>query len=86
MKKIYEMMFHGRKIVVEIGELAKQADGAVLVRYGDTAVLSTAVAGNIPTSLDYFPLSVTYQEKLYAAGKIPGSFLRREGRETNTRL
>ncbi|OQA78987.1 MAG: Polyribonucleotide nucleotidyltransferase [Tenericutes bacterium ADurb.Bin239] len=82
MKKIYEMMFHGRKIVVETGELAKQADGAVLVRYGDTAVLSTAVAGNIPTSLDYFPLSVTYQEKLYAAGKIPGSFLRREGRET----
>jgi polyribonucleotide nucleotidyltransferase len=82
MKKVYEMMFHGRKIVVETGELAKQADGAVLVRYGDTAVLSTAVAGNNPTNLDYFPLSVAYQEKMYAAGKIPGSFLRREGRET----
>ena len=62
MKKVYEMMFHGRKIVVETGELAKQADGAVLVRYGDTAVLSTAVAGNNPTNLDYFPLSVAYQE------------------------
>lgn len=82
MKQIYEMMFHGRKIVVESGELAKQADGAVLVRYGDTAVLATAVAGNNPKDIDYFPLSVTYQEKLYAIGKIPGSFLRREGRET----
>ncbi len=82
MKQIYEMMFHGRKIVVEVGELAKQADGAVLVRYGDTAVLSTAVAGNSPKDIDYFPLSTTYQEKLYAIGKIPGSFLRREGRET----
>lgn len=81
-KKMYEKMFHGRKIVVETGELAKQADGAVLVRYGDTAVLSTTVAGNNPKDLDYFPLSVTYQEKLYAIGRIPGSFLRREGRET----
>lgn len=82
MKKTYELMFYGRKLVVEIGELAKQADGAVLVRYGDTAVLTTAVAGNTPTTLDYFPLSVAYQEKLYAIGRIPGSFLRREGRET----
>ncbi|HZJ89465.1 MAG TPA: polyribonucleotide nucleotidyltransferase [Bacilli bacterium] len=82
MKKTYELDFYGRKIVVETGELAKQADGAVLVRYGDTAVLTTAVAGNSPTTLDYFPLSVAYQEKLYAIGRIPGSFLRREGRET----
>ena len=82
MKQIYEMMFHGRKLVVETGELAKQADGAVLVRYADTAVLATAVAGNNPKDIDYFPLSVTYQEKHYAIGKIPGSFLRREGRET----
>ncbi len=82
MKKTYELMFYGRKLVVETGELAKQADGAVLVRYGDTAVLTTAVAGNTPTTLDYFPLSVAYIEKLYAIGRIPGSFLRREGRET----
>ncbi len=82
MKQIFEKMFYGRNIVVETGELAKQADGAVLVRYGETAVLSTAVAGNNPKDIDYFPLSVTYQEKLYAIGKIPGSFLRREGRET----
>ncbi len=82
MKQIFEKMFYGRQIVVEAGELAKQADGAVLVRYGETAVLSTAVAGNNPKDIDYFPLSVTYQEKLYAIGKIPGSFLRREGRET----
>lgn len=82
MKNIYELQFHGKKLVVEIGELAKQADGAVLVRLNETVVLSTAVAGNSPKDLDYFPLSVTYQEKLYAIGRIPGSFLRREGRET----
>lgn len=82
-KKIYELQFYGKTLVVEIGELAKQADGAVLVRLNDTAVLSTAVAGGSPKDLDYFPLSVTYQEKLYAIGRIPGSFLRREGRETD---
>ena len=81
-KKIYELDFYGKKLVVEIGEVAKQADGAVLVRLDETAVLSTAVAGNSPKDLDYFPLSVSYQEKLYAIGRIPGSFLRREGRET----
>ncbi len=81
-KKIYELQFHGKTLVVEVGEIAKQADGAVLVRLNDTAVLSTAVAGNSPKDLDYFPLSVSYQEKLYAIGRIPGSFLRREGRET----
>ncbi|MGI6644211.1 MAG: polyribonucleotide nucleotidyltransferase [Bacilli bacterium] len=80
-KKVYEKEFYGKHLRVEIGELAKQADGAVLVRLNDTAVLSTAVAGNTPTTLDYFPLSVSYSEKLYAVGKIPGSFLRREGRE-----
>lgn len=82
-KKIYELQFYGKTLVVEIGELAKQADGAVLVRLNDTAVLSTAVAGGSPKDIDYFPLSVTYQEKLYAIGRIPGSFLRREGRETD---
>lgn len=80
-KKVYELEFYGKHLQVEIGELAKQADGAVLVRLNDTAVLSTAVAGKTPKDLDYFPLSVTYSEKLYAIGKIPGSFLRREGRE-----
>jgi len=82
-KKIYELQFHGKKLVVEVGEIAKQADGAVLVRLDDTVVLSTAVAGNSAKDLDYFPLSVSYQEKLYAVGRIPGSFLRREGRETD---
>ena len=80
MKKIFEMDFEGRKLVVENGEIAKQADGAVLVRYGDTVVLSTACASDLPKDGDFFPLTVTYEEKLYAIGKIPGSFLRREGR------
>lgn len=82
-KKIYELQFHGKTLIVETGEIAKQADGAVLVRLNETAVLSTAVAGNNPKDIDYFPLSVSYQEKLYAAGRIPGSFLRREGKETD---
>ena len=60
-KKIYELQFYGKTLVVEIGELAKQADGAVLVRLNDTAVLSTAVDGGSPKEIDYFPLSVTYQ-------------------------
>ena len=81
-KKIYELQFYGKKLVIETGEVAKQSDGAVIVRLDDTVVLSTAVAGNSPKDLDYFPLSVSYQEKLYAIGRIPGSFLRREGRET----
>ena len=71
-----------RKIVVEIGELAKQANGACLVRYNDTAVLSAAVGSNQAMASDFFPLTVLYQEKLYAAGKIPGGFLKREGRAT----
>lgn len=79
-KKVYEKEFHGRKIVVETGELAKQADGATLVRYGDSAVLTAAVMGKEPSSLDFFPLFVRYREKLYSVGKIPGGFLRREGR------
>lgn len=72
--------FHGRTITVENGEMAKQAGGSVLVRYEDTAVLSVATASNEAKDTDFFPLTVLYQEKMYAAGKIPGGFLRREGR------
>ena len=83
MKKIFELDFRGRKIVVEHGELAKQATGAVLVRYGDTVVLSTAVVSKTANILsDFFPLMVLYQEKLYSVGKIPGGFIKREGRPT----
>jgi len=83
MKKVYELDFRGRKLVVEIGELAKQATGAVLVRYGDTVVLSTVVVSkNANVLSDFFPLMVLYQEKLYSVGKIPGGFIKREGRPT----
>ena len=81
-KHVFEYSHRGRKIVVEIGELAKQANGACLVRYNDTAVLSAAVGSNQAMASDFFPLTVLYQEKLYAAGKIPGGFLKREGRAT----
>ncbi|ALA54884.1 polyribonucleotide nucleotidyltransferase [Shouchella clausii] len=70
----------GRTLSVEVGQLAKQANGAVLVRYGDTAVLSTATASKEPKDLPFFPLTVNYEERLYAAGKIPGGFIKREGR------
>ena len=81
MKKTFETIFRGRKLIVEVGEVAKQADGAVLVRYGDTVVLSTAVVSKTANLLsDFFPLMVLYQEKLYSVGKIPGGFIKREGR------
>ena len=81
MKKTFELYFHGKKIVVEHGELAKQADGAVLVRFNDTVVLSVAVVSKTANLLsDFFPLTVNYQEKLYSVGKIPGGFIKREGR------
>ncbi|MDQ0184778.1 polyribonucleotide nucleotidyltransferase [Cytobacillus kochii] len=79
-KHIYSIDWAGRKLSVEIGQLAKQANGAVLVRYGDTAVLSTATASKEPKNLDFFPLTVNYEERLYAVGKIPGGFIKREGR------
>ncbi len=83
MKKVYELDFRGRKLIVETGELAKQATGAVLVRYGDTVVLSTVVVSkNANVLSDFFPLMVLYQEKLYSVGKIPGGFIKREGRPT----
>lgn len=74
------MDFYGKKIQVEVGEMAKQANGSCLVRYDDTVVLSTACAGKEPKDVDFFPLTVTYEEKLYSVGKIPGGFLKREGR------
>lgn len=81
MKKTFELDFYGRKITIENGEVAKQADGAVLVRYGDTVVLSTVVVSKEARLLsDFFPLMVLYQEKLYSVGKIPGGFIKREGR------
>src|SRR3989442_11032695 len=71
----------GRRISIETGRVAEQANGAVVIRQGDTVVLSTAVMANEPREgIDFFPLTVDYEEKLYAAGKIPGAFLRREGR------
>ncbi len=79
-KRIYETVIGGRTLRVEIGELAKQANAAAMLYYGDSAVLSVAVAKDSASTQDFFPLTVLYQEKLYAAGKIPGGFLRREGR------
>ena len=83
-KKVFELDFRGRKLVIEQGEYAKQADGAVLVIYGDTVILSTAVVSDNANILsDFFPLMVLYQEKLYSVGKIPGGFIKREGRPTD---
>ena len=83
MKKTFELDFRGRKIIVENGELAKQAHGSILVRYGDTVVLSTVVMSkNVNLLADFFPLTVLYNEKLYSVGKIPGGFIKREGRPT----
>ena len=82
MKRTFEYDFRGRKIVVEIGELAKQAASSCLVRYGDTVVLTAVTNGKEPTTGDFFPLMVLYQEKQYSVGKIPGGFIKREGRPT----
>ena len=83
MKKVFKLDFNGRKIVVETGELAKQTNGSVLIRYGDTAVLSVCVMGKTMVSQDFFPLQVLYQERLYSVGKIPGGFIKREGRPSD---
>ena len=83
-KKVFKFNFRGRELVVEHGEVAKQAHGAVLVRYGDTVILSTTVVSNNANLLsDFFPLMVLYNEKLYSVGKIPGGFIKREGRPTD---
>ena len=83
-KKVFKFNFRGRELIVEHGEVAKQAHGAVLVRYGDTVILSTAVVSpNANLLSDFFPLMVLYNEKLYSVGKIPGGFIKREGRPTD---
>ncbi|EEL49779.1 polyribonucleotide nucleotidyltransferase [Bacillus cereus] len=79
-KQVFSIDLAGRQLTIETGQLAKQANGAVLVRYGDTAVLSTATASKEPKNVDFFPLTVNYEERLYAVGKIPGGFIKREGR------
>ncbi|MDF2608426.1 MAG: polynucleotide phosphorylase, partial [Bacillales bacterium] len=80
LKKSYTYELAGKQLVVETGQLAKQASGAVLIRYGDSVVLSTATASKEPKNLSFFPLTVNYEERLYAVGKIPGGFIKREGR------
>ncbi len=79
-KQVFSTKWGGRPLSVEVGQLAKQANGSALVRYGDTVVLATVTASKAPKDLDFFPLTVNYEEKLYSVGKIPGGFLRREGR------
>ena len=79
-KQTFEMTFEGRPLVVEVGQVAKQANGAVVVRYGDTTVLSVAVMSKKMATANFFPLQVNYEEKMYAAGKFPGGFSKRERR------
>ncbi len=82
-KKVFSTEINGKPFTVEIGELAKQANGACMVHYGDTAVLATATASKEPKDLPFFPLTVNYEERLYAVGKIPGGFIKREGRPSD---
>jgi len=86
MSKIYEIEIGGKPLTIETGTLAPQASGSVLVRYGDSVVLVTATMGGIRAGMDFFPLTVEYEERLYAAGRIPGSFFRREGRPTTAAI
>ncbi|MBP3400101.1 MAG: polyribonucleotide nucleotidyltransferase, partial [Erysipelotrichaceae bacterium] len=79
-KQVFNFDFCGRNLTIETGEIAKQAGGSVIVRYEDTVVLSTATASHVAKDTDFFPLTVSFEEKLYSVGKIPGGFLRREGR------
>ncbi|MCM3078943.1 MULTISPECIES: polyribonucleotide nucleotidyltransferase [Brevibacillus] len=78
--RTYDFELAGRKLTLEFGKMAKQAQGSVLVRYGDTAILSAVTVSKEPKALDFFPLTVNYEERLYAVGKIPGGFIKREGR------
>ena len=79
MFRAFETTLAGRPLVIETGKMAQLANGSVLVRYGETAVLATATASAKPRDgIDFFPLSVDYEEKLYSVGKIPGSFIKRE--------
>ena len=87
MVKQFSMELAGRTLTVEIGKVAAQANGAALMRYGDTVVLSTATASEKPREgIDFFPLSVEYEEKLYAVGKIPGGYLKREGKPSENAI
>ncbi len=80
---VEELEWAGRPLRLETGRIARQADGAVLATYGETTVMATVVAERSPKlGLDFFPLTVNYQEKTYAAGKIPGGFFKREGRSS----
>ncbi len=79
-KEVFHFDLEGRNLTIETGEIAKQAGGSVLVRYDDTVILSTATASSVAKDTDFFPLTVSFEEKLYSVGKIPGGFLRREGR------
>src|SRR5699024_3592971 len=82
-KKVFSTKIAGEDFIVEVGEMAKQATGAAMIHYGDTAVLSTATASKEPSSLPFFPLTVNYEERLYAVGKLPGGFIKREGRPSD---
>ena len=87
MKKIYELDFYGKKLSFEIGRVAKQANAAVLARHGDTVILVTTVlAEKAREGLDFFPLLVDYEERYYAAGKVPGGFIKREGRPSESAI
>ncbi|HXY88984.1 MAG TPA: polyribonucleotide nucleotidyltransferase, partial [Xanthobacteraceae bacterium] len=78
-----EIDWGGRRLILETGRLARQADGAVLATYGDTTVVATVVAAKEPKpGIDFLPLTVNYQEKFFAAGRIPGGYFKREGRPT----
>ena len=82
MPTYHEIEIAGRTLSIETGKLAQQAHGSAVVRYGDAVVLVTAVLGGVREGLDFFPLTIEYEERLYAVGRIPGSFFRREGRPT----
>src|SRR5690625_4607644 len=79
-KQVFSTTINGKTLAIEVGELAKQASGACMVHYGDTSVLCTVTASKEPKDLPFFPLTVNYEERLYAVGKIPGGFIKREGR------
>lgn len=83
MKKIFKLNFNNQEIIVEQGELAKQSNGSVLVRFGDTVILTAAVMSNNVITADFFPLTIVYNERLYSVGKIPGGFIKREGRPSD---
>ena len=84
MFKIYETELAGRKLTIETGKIAELANGNVIVRYGETVVMVNVIAAKEPKEgIDFFPLSVDYEEKLYAVGKIPGGFLKREGKPSD---